>query len=313
MTNRTAQKKKKASTRPTKGQRRRSTRSGSSRPRSTRSGARRRYPLFAIGAVVAVVLVMVGSSVYNHVRTPVTPDTGGTASVIRAVTTVPAAALDSVGAGEGITPPVAIAVGTPPLTEGGKPEILYIGAEYCPYCAAERWPMVVALSRFGAFTGLGLTTSSATDVFPSTPTLTFHGSAYASDVISFTGVETNTDQLAASGLGYEPLETPTAEQQRLLQTFDAPPYTSQAGSIPFTLIGNRFVIIGSSYPPDVLQGKTWQQIASALADPSSPISKQVLGAANMLTATICELTGGQPTNVCTAPGVSSAAASLPSA
>src|SRR5215471_17073708 len=36
-----------------------------------------------------------------------------------------------------------------PLTSGGKPEMLYIGAEYCPYCAAMRWSMAVALSRFG--------------------------------------------------------------------------------------------------------------------------------------------------------------------
>ena len=41
-----------------------------------------------------------------------------------------------------------------PLTSGGKPEMLYIGAEYCPYCAAERWAMIVALSRFGTFSGL---------------------------------------------------------------------------------------------------------------------------------------------------------------
>ena len=96
-----------------------------------------------------------------------------------------------------------------------------------------------------------------------------------------------------------------------MQTFNVPPYTSQAGVIPFLLIGNRFVVSGASYPPDVLQGKTWQQIADALSDPTSPIAKQVLAAANMLTASICELTGGQPTNVCTAPGVTAAAATLP--
>lgn len=269
--------------------------------------------MFAVGGVVVVVLAMVGLSVYNHGRTPSTPGTSGTAKVIGAVTSVPASALDAVGVGEGVSPPAVIAAGAPAVTSDGKPEVLYVGAEYCPFCASERWPTVIALSRFGTFSGLGLTTSSATDVFPSTPTLTFHGSTYSSDVISFVGLELNTNQLATSGLSYEPLDTLTAEQQQLMQTFDAPPYTSQSGSIPFTLIGNRFTIAGSSYPPDVLQGKTWQQIASALSDPSSPIAKQVLGAANMLTASICELTGGQPTSVCTAPGVTSAAASLPSA
>ena len=35
------------------------------------------------------------------------------------------------------------------------PEILYMGAEYCPYCAAQRWSTIIALSRFGKFSGLG--------------------------------------------------------------------------------------------------------------------------------------------------------------
>lgn len=273
----------------------------------------RRLPLFAIGGVVAIVLVMVGLSVGKKGDTPAAPATSGTAKVVRAVTSVPASALDAVGAGQGISQPAPIAAGAPAVTSDGKPEVLYIGAEYCPFCASERWPTVIALSRFGAFSGLGLSTSSATDIFPNTPTLTFHGSTYSSDLISFVGLELNTNQLTASGLGYEPLDTLTAEQQKLMQTYDVPPYTSQAGSIPFLLIGNRFSISGSSYPPDVLQGKTWQQVASALSDPSSPIAKQVLAAANMLTASICRLTDGAPTNVCTAPGVSSAAASLPSA
>jgi hypothetical protein len=306
MTNRTAQKKQQSSkAKPTKGR---------PTPKQQRGRQRRsRYPWFAIGAVVMVVLAMVGLSVFNRAGTPSTPGTDGTAKVISAVTTVPPVVLDQVGVGEGVAPPTAIGAGAPEVTADGKPEVLYIGAEYCPYCAAQRWPLVVALSRFGTFSGLGLSTSSATDVFPSTPTVTFHGSTYASDVLSFSGVETNTNQPDASGTGYEPLDTLTPEQEQLMQTYDAPPYTSPAGSIPFLLIGNKYVISGSSYHPDVLQGKTWQQISKALSDPSSPIAKQVLGAANMMTAAICELTGGQPSNVCTAPGVTAAAATLPSA
>ena len=51
---------------------------------------------------------------------------------------------------------------------------------------------------------------------------------YAADGVSFAGVETNTNQLGADG-SYQPLETPTAEQQQLMQTYGGPPYTSQAG------------------------------------------------------------------------------------
>jgi hypothetical protein len=302
MTNRTAQRKKQAA-KASKARQRKNT------PKRPTGGSR--YRLAAIGAVVVVVLAMVGFAVYNHVKTPATPGTSATAKVIDAVTSVPASALDAVGAGGSITQPAALPANTPPITENGKPEILYVGAEYCPYCAAQRWPMVIALSRFGTFSGLGLTTSSSTDVFPSTPTLTFHGSSYSSDLLSFVPVETETNQLASTGVGYRKLDTLTPAQQQLMQTYNAPPYTTSAGSIPFVLLGNRYVISGSSYHPDVLQGKTWQQIASALSDPSSPIAKQVLATANMVTAAICQLTDGQPANVCTSPGVTSAAGSLP--
>ena len=308
MTNRTAQRKRSSA----KAHPKAASRNGRRGPRGRRSSSTR-YRLAAVGAVIVVVLVMVVLSISNHEKVAPTPGTSGAETVIAAVTSVPASALDAVGAGEGISSPARIPAGAPAVTLDGKPEVLYIGAEYCPFCASERWPTVIALSRFGTFSGLGLTTSSSTDVFPSTPTLTFHGAPYSSDLISFVGVEMNTNQLAAAGLGYVPLDTLTPEQLQLMQTYDAPPYTSQSGSIPFVLIGNRFASAGSSYPPDILQGKTWEQIASALSDPSSEIAKQVLAAANVVTASICELTGGQPTNVCTAPGVTSAAALLPSA
>ena len=41
-----------------------------------------------------------------------------------------------------------------PLTAKGRPEVLCVGTEYCPYCAAQSWALIVALSRFGMFTGL---------------------------------------------------------------------------------------------------------------------------------------------------------------
>ncbi len=37
------------------------------------------------------------------------------------------------------------------LVTDGKPEMLFIGAEYCPHSAAERWPLYIALSKFGTF------------------------------------------------------------------------------------------------------------------------------------------------------------------
>ena len=67
------------------------------------------------------------------------------------ITGVPASALATVGKGSVLqfNPAPIIKVTGPALTSNGKPEMLYIGAEYCPYCAAMRWSMAVALSRFG--------------------------------------------------------------------------------------------------------------------------------------------------------------------
>ena len=51
-------------------------------------------------------------------------------SVLGQLTSVPASTLDQVGAGTTAANPTTIT--GPALTSAGKPEVLYIGAEYCP-------------------------------------------------------------------------------------------------------------------------------------------------------------------------------------
>jgi hypothetical protein len=43
-----------------------------------------------------------------------------------------------------------------------------------------------------------------------------------------------------------------------------------------------------------------------MRDPSSPVGKDIDGAANIITAAICKVTHGQPRNVCTSAGVTAA-------
>ena len=185
------------------------------------------------------------------------------------------------------------------MTDGGKPLVVYIGAEYCPYCAAERWAMVAALSRFGTFSNLGQTHSSSSDIYPNTPTLSFHGATYTSQYLAFQGVETESNQ--PSGSGYATLDTPTAAQQQLLSKYDAAPYvpSNEAGSIPFIDFGNQGMVSGASYSPQLLAGKTAEQVAAALKDPTSPIAQAVDGTANAFTTLLCGLTNNQPSAVCT--------------
>src|SRR5579875_3036502 len=182
-----------------------------------------------------------------------------------------------------------------PLTSGGKPEMFYLGAEYCPYCGFERWGRVVPLSRFGTFSGLHTVHSSSSDVFPNTATWTFYKSSYTSKYLTFTPVEETTNVADKSApLGYVPLQSPTSAEQALISH-----YNPSGAAFPWVDFGNKYQISGSSVTPQVLQGKSWSQIAAALKDSSSPIAKAVDGTANYITAAICKLTGNQPASACT--------------
>lgn len=273
------------------------------RARSSSRGRKRRSrvsPWVWVGVVVVVIAAIVGIFIYaanqssstaTKERQPADP------AVVNAVTHVSPSVLQTVGAGSVQNPPTQIK-NQPPLNgPSGKPEFFYFGAEYCPYCAAQRWPVVVALSRFGTFSHLSETTSSATDVYPSTPTFSFYGSSYTSSYIDFVSVENTTNQPDGNG-GYTTLQTPTAEQLQLVSKYDAPPYVSQSGGIPFIDIGNQYLVHGPSYLPDPLTGHTWQEIANSLSDPNSSIAKGILGSANYLTAAICATTNQQPASVC---------------
>lgn len=268
----------------------------------------------AIGAVAAVVLILV-ALVIVKVATGQHPaaakkTSAATAAVVSKVASIPASVFDTVGAGS-VTAPLLPIHPALPTTSNGKPLVLYVGAEYCPYCAAERWAVVAALSRFGTFTGLGETSSSSSDVYPSTATLSFHGASYTSPYLSFRGYETESNQ--RQGNGYAPLETLPPADQAIFDKIDAPPYVpaSSAGGIPFVDFGGHTFISGATYNPGILQGLTHQQIANSLAKPSSAVAKGVDGSANVITAALCRLTGDKPANVCASAGVRAAATKAP--
>jgi len=280
-----------------------------------RRAERRRRILIAAGSIIAVVAIVVAFIVVKANSKPPSssssngPTGAALSSVVANVTSVPASTLDKVGDGNGqvTAKPQPITGGTP-LTANGKPEMLYMGAEYCPYCAAERWAMIQALSRFGTFSGLSTVHSASVngagqaEPYPDTPTFTFHGSSYTSKYLTFTPVETQTNIPDKSTGGYTTLETPTKDQQALLTKYDVPPYVpaGNEGAIPFIYFGGKYVSIGASYDVTVLSGKTWDQIASALSDPNSAIAKAIGGTANHITAAICKMTGNQPASACTA-------------
>jgi hypothetical protein len=265
--------------------------------------------LIAGGAIIVVVGIVLGFVLAGGNSTTggsggsssgsATPTGQALANLVTTTTSVPTATLDKIGGGTTTSPPKTISGAA--LTSGGKPEVLYIGAEYCPYCAAERWAMVVALSRFGTLSGLGLTHSAAAngagqaEPYPNTATWTFAHASYTSTYLTFTPVETYTNVPDPATGFYTPLQTLTAQQQALLTKYDS----ANGGAIPFISYGNKYLTVGASYNPGVLAGLTWNQIAADLHNPGSPVAAGVLGTANYMTAAICGLTDNQPASACT--------------
>lgn len=255
-----------------------------------------------VAVVVALVLVKAGSGPGTTSSSSEGPTGATLHGLVSDVTSVPAGVLGAVGRGS-LASGALTRVSGPALTSGAKPELLYVGANFCPFCAAERWPMIIALSRFDTFSGLSTTHSSMTDEYPGTPTFTFYGSSYRSRYLSFASVEETTNyrqgNSASTDVPYVTLQTPTAAEQALLDKYDP---GADGNSIPFIDVGNKYIEISNlpPYGPQDLSGKSWSQIAAALRDPSTTIAQGADASANYLTAAICTLTGNQPATACTA-------------
>jgi hypothetical protein len=127
---------------------------------------------------------------------------------------------------------------------------VFVSEESCPFCAAERWSLAVALSHFGTWTGLGTTHSSHTDVYPDTATLSFRNAHYTSSKLTLRTTEL-TDNAG------HPLQSQTALDTDVISHYDVPPYVNsadQSGAVPFLDIANQYVIAGAQYNPQVLAG-----------------------------------------------------------
>jgi hypothetical protein len=266
----------------------------SSKRRKDRSG------LYMIIGVIALIIVIIGVFIIlsrlpaSQTNTnPLLKIVPADATTVQQLTGVKQATWETIGAG-GVKNPFQAPNGQRPLTgSNGHSELFYVGGEFCPHCAAERWAIINALSRFGTFSKLSQMQSYEFNI----STFSFYGSSYSSQYVDFVPVEVNGNQLDSTGQGYIPLQQLTSDQQKTFNQYDS------AGSFPFIDIGNRYIAIGASYDFSILLDKsqnslTWQTIARALSNPKSPIAQAILGTSNYLTAGICNLTNQQPAQVC---------------
>jgi len=275
------------------------------------------FTWLAIGLVVVIVATLVIIKVVSG--TPTTKGDGTFSPVdpttFAELTGVPMSVFNSVGVNSAVvqvSAPIPVS-GQPPLTAQNSagatvPEIFYAGAEYCPYCAAQRWSTIIALSRFGTWANLGNMASYAHDTYPNTQTFTFVRATYKSKYIVFKSVEEYTNYLNAAKTNYQLLQTPSKAQLALIEKYDTPKYIpgltkSDGAPIPFITMDNKFLVSGASYSPDTLSNLTRTDIAAGLSDASSPVTDAIIASANYQTAAICSLTNNMPSNVCTSSGV----------
>jgi hypothetical protein len=281
----------------------------------------RRAPMALVtwAVVVLVLVVVAGLLVVKVTRgtTTVTPPpvTPAPASVVQAAATVPAVVFNTVGASAPDGPLPLLLSRQPPLVLDGRAGIVYVGSEFCPYCAAVRWALVVAMSRFGTFGHLGATTSSGDEVFPGLETFSFDGATYRSRYVAWSAVEEYGTLLdTTEPVGFRLLHRPTALDRTLMKRYGAVgDGTGTGATLPFIDIGNRVLVEGAAIgfsPGDIQGASSMAQIATDLSDPTSPVAEAILGAANELTAGICATTNEKPAVVCRSAGVRAGALRL---
>jgi len=188
--------------------------------------------------------------------------------------------------GSGTAKPPSVITGAS-LTGDGKPLVLYVGGEYCPYCAVTRWSIIMALSRFGSFTGLEYMLSSSSDVNANTPTFTFANASYSSSYITFVAVE----HWDRSENTFQPL---TSNESALFSQYDP------GGGIPFIDFANEYLVTGVNGGLSTLDisGMNWTQVYSQLNTPTSQTAQAMVGEANYIISAICAIDGKQPSSVC---------------
>jgi thiol-disulfide isomerase/thioredoxin len=176
-----------------------------------------------------------------------------------------------------------------PLLDGGKPLVFFMGAEWCPFCASERWALVEATSRFGRWSGLReLQSRSGQDFFPSLSTYDLAGATYTSEYLSLRHKEVAT-------VDGEPLQQLGSFEERLVDGYDT------LGSVPFLFAAGRpgRYTVELAYSPNLLVGESFASLREAVAAGApTPAVEAIGGEADAITALICELDGRQPASVC---------------
>ncbi|HEY0279713.1 MAG TPA: DUF929 family protein [Solirubrobacterales bacterium] len=176
-----------------------------------------------------------------------------------------------------------------PMLDGGKPLVFFMGAEWCPFCASERWGLVKATSRFGSWSGLReLSSRMGQDYFPALATYDLSHATYTSDYINVRHIEVATVE-------GDPLQKLGSYEEGLVNGYD------KLGSVPFLFASGepgRYTV-ELPFSPGLLDGDSFVSLRKEVAaEAPTPVVEAIDGQADAITALICKLDGRQPASVC---------------
>ena len=165
--------------------------------------------------------------------------------------------------------------------ESDKSLVFFMGAGFCPFCAAERWAIVNALKNFGTWEGLVDDKSAGHDEkYLNIPTMNFARAKYTSDFVEFAGKET-------ADRNFEPLQELDDKDYEILDTYNPDQI------IPFLLIDGQFMQVGAGYSPQLLEGMDHAKVKAELENPNSQVGKAIRAEIDNITALICKSIGGK--------------------
>jgi len=161
-----------------------------------------------------------------------------------------------------------------PVFTNNKLTIVYVGGEFCPFCAMERWAIVMALQNYGNFTGLQTITSAEDHI----PTYTFVGSTYTSSQIDFEPAEVSNNVYPNPS----PLQSMNALQNQLFSKY------SPQGYFPFISIGGSIYQVGGgvSLKANSFSGQTLSSVQSQVTAKSGSLYDQIQAEATLITTYI---------------------------
>lgn len=163
----------------------------------------------------------------------------------------------------------------------GKPLVFFMGAGFCPFCAAERWAIVEALKNFGTWEDLVEEKSAGHDEkYLNVPTMSFARARYSSEFIEFVGRET-------ADRNFEPLQELDEKDYEILDTFNPDQI------IPFLLVDGQFMQVGAGYSPKLIEGMDHSRVRTELENPNSEVGKAIRDEIDNITALVCKSIGSK--------------------